>query len=575
MPFTCDLLLSSVTPEFVDPITGFGAVTFDFSTAYQGHIVCTLRGAQDRDFTLTVGYGYVFRLPAGFYDYQLHLEEHPTCSVAGKFEIKVKLAGCTDPGADNYDPAATDDNGSCTFSQRLTLAAELPELAPLGVPLLAALASAPVAGGVPAPATCLLDLTTLGNVAGVQVRVDGFLFTSGPLIVPGRYIDAASLLAELRAQPVLAAAYVFTQPKPTQVLVSARTPGLPGTPTATTSNAIRVSVAPTAGGAAFHSQRRHKWGCYVEVWAGCGSVFGGATDKTKAKLAQRVPLDYRASNRYEVDIAPALRQFTGHAAPVADGSCPDRLVSYFLRFGEEYADTATGLRRTRSVYESPVAWGLEAMEVPAPVAGLRVLSRRPGPWPVALGDALPVWVLGKPDAAARALLRYRLATSRGTTDLGLAHVVATGAVTRTPNALRPAVGALSGELRFGDAVLGKLAFGATGYPLTFVNRQGGKDVVYFAGTRDENTKRSATGFTNSAGPQQLEAEMALPVRLYSRSLDFATWDWLRRELGTSPAAWLGMLPVRITEVGVDSDAIKQEYSLYVDYETDPVRGLSN
>lgn len=538
-----------------------------------------------REFITGPATGFVQDVPAGESQvfnsapgtYTLRLRDRAGCVLDHTFKVG-PVVGCTDPDADNYDPNATDNNGSCTYTQRLTLATELPELAALGVPLTVALASAPVAGAVAAPATCLLDLLTLGSTIGVQVRVDGYLFTSGPLIVPGRYENAATLLAELRAQPVLAASYVFSQPSPAQVLVTARTPGLPGAPTVTTSNAARVSVAPTAGAAALHSQRRYRWGCYVEVWAGCGSVFGGDTDKTKAQLAQRLPLDYRADNRYEFDIASALRQFTGHAYPVADGSCPDRLVSYFLRFGEEFADTATGLRRTRSTYESAVAWGLEAMEVPAPVGGLRVLSARPGPWPVAVGDDLPVWLLGQPGGAGLAL-RYRLATSRATTDLGLAHAVATGAVTRTPNALGAAVGALSGELRAGDAVLARLAFGASGYKLTFVNRQGGCDVVYLAGSQDPNTKRTATGFTNSDGAQQLQAEMALPTRLYSRLLDYATWDWLRRELGTSPRAWLdtpaGRVEVSITDVGVESDAIKQEYSLYVDYQTAPVRGLSN
>jgi hypothetical protein len=508
----------------------------------------------------------------------LKLTDQAGCSLTHVFKVG-PVYGCTDPDADNYDPTATTDNDSCTYTQRLALATDLPELAPLGVPLAVVLTSAAVAGAVPAPASCLLDLSTLGATAGVQVRVDGYLFTSGPVIVPGRFTDATTLLAELRAQPVLAAAYLLTQPSPTQVLVTARTPGLPGAPTVTTSKPDRVSAAPTAGAAALQSQRRYRWGCYVEIWAGCGSVFGGQVDKTTAKLAQRLPLDYRATNRYEFDIAPALRGFTGHAYPVADGSCPDRLVSYFLRFGEEFADVATGLRRVRSTYESAVAWGLEAMELPAPVAGLRVLSARPQPWPVAVGDPLPVWLLGKPGATALAALRYRLATSRATTDVALAHAVATGAVTRTPNALGVPVGALSGELRVGDAVLGTLAFGATGYRLTFVNRQGGKDPVYFAGSKDDNSKRTATGFTNSDGAQQLGAEMALPVRLYSRLLAYDVWDWLRRELGTSPRAWLttpaGEVEVSITDVGVESDAIKQEYSLYVDYQTDPVRGLSN
>lgn len=517
----------------------------------------------------------------GTYDAFIY-DASPAKLPPSKFSVTVNppppaVRGCTDPDADNYDPLATLDNGSCAYSVRVTMATDLPELAPLGVPLRVAFASAAVVGAVAAPATALLELANLGAAIGVQVRVNGYLFSSGPVIVPGRFRDAASLVAALRAQPVLAASYTFSQPSPTQVLVTARTPGLPGTPTVTTSNAALLSVASTPAVAGLHSERRLRWGCYVEVWAGCGNVFGGPLDKKTAVLAQRLPLDYRPDNRYEFDIASALRQFTGHAYPLADGSCPDRLVSYFLRYGEEYADSPTDLRRPRSTYESPIAWGLEAMTVPAPVGGLRVLSSRPSPWQVALGDRLPVAVLAAP-SDARLVLRSRLATTRATTDAQLVRPVATGVVTQG-NALAAPAGTLAGELRIGGAVLAALTFGAKGPLLTFVNLEGGTDSVRFGGLPDENSKRSASTYTNGAGPQTVAAELAMPTRLYSGRLDRATWDWLRRELGTSPTAWLdtpaGALPVTITDVVPDSDLVKGEYFLAVDYSPAPVRGLSN
>jgi hypothetical protein len=346
-----------------------------------------------------------------------------------------------------------------------------------------------------------------------------------------------------------------------------------------------ITLTATAGVAGLHSQRRLQWGCYLEVWAGCGNVFGGAVTKTTAKLAQRLTLDYRPDNRYEFDIAPALSQFTGHAYPLADGSCPDRLVSYFVRYGEEYADPTTGLRQVRTLYESAIAWGIEAMELPAPVGGAYLLSARPGPWAVAVGGRVPAWLLSKPSATARTVVRYRLATARATVDYQPGHAVATGQVTQANDRLGVPAGALSGELRLLDTAAGtdfacaKLAFGAGGQVLTFANRQGGFDTQHFEGTADPGSKRTAAGFTNSTGPQQLNAEAAQPTRLTTGLLDFATWAWLRRELTTSPAAWLetsaGAVPVRLTDVQLEGDPLTGNYSATVDYETDPVRGLSN
>jgi hypothetical protein len=148
---------------------------------------------------VAAGISYAYNMVAG--TYTLLLEDEAGCTVTERIYVGPTIYGCTDPDADNYDPNATDDNGSCFFSQRLKLVGALPELAPLGVPLVAAFASAGVAGAGAAPATCLLNLGNLGEVAGVQLRVNGYLFTSGPLIVPGRFRDASSLVDALRSQP--------------------------------------------------------------------------------------------------------------------------------------------------------------------------------------------------------------------------------------------------------------------------------------------------------------------------------------------------------------------------------------
>ncbi|MGI4834635.1 MAG: hypothetical protein ACRYFK_14360 [Janthinobacterium lividum] len=491
--------------------------------------------------------------------------------------------GCTDPLADNYDPEATDDNGSCAYTPHVKLAGNLPELAALGVPLLARLAAALPVGAVGAPATCLLDLAALGSALGVQVRIDGYLFTSGPLIVPGRFQDAPSLLAALQALPVLAASYQFSQPAPTQVLLTAFVPGLPGAPTVTSSSPA-VAVTLTAGVAALWSQRRYRWACWLEVWAGCGNAYGGATDKASAKLAQRLELPYRADNAYQFDLAPALAGFTGHASPRGDGSSPERLVSYFLRYGESYADAPTGPRRAGAAYESPIAWGLEAMQVPAALGGLRLLTTRPT-YQVAPGARLPFAVLAPAGADARLLLRYRLATSRDLVSLLYPQALGMGQVTRTALRLPIVAGLLSGELRVSDSqgtvgpLLAALTFDALGPALTFVNRAGGQDTVWLAGSQEPSGKRTAATFSNALGPQNLSADYQPAQKLYSQTLDVATWDWLRQELAVSPQAWLeteaGAQPVLVSDLATEADVAKGFYSLSVDLQPAPVRGLSN
>jgi len=491
----------------------------------------------------------------------------------------VPVVGCTDPDADNYDPAANQDNGSCTYSPHLTLA-PLPELIPLGVPYLAQVSAARILGTAPRLASALFELAALGTLAGVQVRVDGYLCTSGPVIAPGRFADAPSLLAALRAWPVLATAYTFTQPTATSVLLTATVPGLAGAPTVSTSNANAVAVRSKAGVAELWSQRRARWGCYVEVWAGCGTEFGGVVNKAMATLVEHISLSYRADNVYQVDIAPLLRGRTGHGYPRPDGSCPDRLISYFLRFGEEYV-AGLGVQRGPSVYESPVAWGLEAMEVPAPRPdGLRLLSTRPGAWAAAAGALLPVSVLAPADPAQTPTLRSRLATTRATTDQAMAHTMATGQVVQARNRLLAPAGTLAGQLlTAAGEVLVPLTFGARGQALRFVNRQGGDDLIYLPELVDPGGKRTAATFTNTAGSQNLSAELALTTRYSTGLLDYDTWAWLRRELGTSPAAWLenatGPVAVLLADVVAESDVLKGEYSISVDISAPPVRGLSN
>jgi hypothetical protein len=534
--------------------------------------------------------------------YTIYLSDRDGC--LSQLTFVAPTYGCTDENADNYNPAATLENLTCTYSPKVELSGTLPALAPNGVPLVVVFQSQAISGATPAPAECVINLEALG-LALVTLTINAYTLRSGPLTVPGRFSDALTLVEALRAIPALEAAYLIRLSGDEEVKLTARAQGTAWNLTPTTTDAVATVITTTAAVNQYHSQRRSAWGLWVEVWAGCGSEFGAATTKASAVLADAYELPYRSDNRYEFDIATALRRFTGHAYPLEDGTMPDRLVSYFLKFGESYADTAGGLRRVRTRYETDVAWGLEAMEVPAPqMEGVYFLSTRPTtspkPWLVgstpAIGalisaDLLPVvapyfltpLVNGRAFDGTASTSQYDIdATFRGPrmmpTDAALLYDDS-DALSSDFVLIHPDHGTYSRVLTF-RAVVGPCP------ALRFVNRQGSTEVELFEGNREEATKRTAGTFQNARGTQQLSAEAALPFRLYTGPLDRATWDWLRAELAVSPAVWLeptaaeaeaGVEPVavRVTDIDPLSDHQKGEYSLSVELETEPVRGLSN
>ena len=426
---------------------------------------------------------------------------------------------CDNPDADNYN---TGENtypapAVCVFSPKLTMAAP-PALGALGRPLWANLSSAAVAWSTPSAATGTVTLAS--PAPGTLLLVNGYRFVVGPPTTPDQFQDGPTLAAALLGVPALAAAYHIVATG-TGAQLTARAWGPAGN-LALTSSATGLTLASTAGQPLTHSQRRAAWGCWLEVWALPTLAYRGSLRKVGAVLADRFEARYREDNAYAFDIAAGLRAFTGLRY-----DCADRLIGYFLRYGETYADTAGGYRRIRpAVGETAVRFGLEAVEVvPVGGDGRRVLTARPGPWGVVDGQFAALAVL--PEAGP-----------------GVVQVPYVGPTEPPQRADAPA--------------------------LAFANGQGGRDTVLFEGVREEIHKRTASAYTTATGRQTQRAELPAAFRLHSGLLLRTEWAWLCRELGNSPAVWLetsaGPVPVNLTALTPADDELKGEYSVAVECE---------
>jgi len=486
----------------------------------------------------------------------------------------VYVDGCTDPEADNYDPSATRNNGSCVYSPRLSMEV-LPELVANGAPVLVTLLSAPLGRVMPAPARVLLYVQS-SIAEGTTVTVNGSTFAAGSLTGADRFTDAATLCEVMQLDPVLAAGYTITQPSGNTVQLVALVEGRAGNLVLTTSDAAAISWDIVDGVNRYRSQLREAWGCYVEVWCGCGSDFGGTTQKSTAVRAARFETRYRTDNRYTFDIADALRAYTAHRLALAPGQVADRMVSYFVRFGEIYADFEGGLRRVRNSYESSVLWALEAVEVPAElVPGVRVLStqpqRRVGPsinyLPLLVSKvALPTLQVQVTETNAAGGSATSTRTPMASVSAGGAQVVALALAADTVRAV----------VRLGGVVLFTQQAQRPGAKLLrFANRQGGIDAYAFEGVAERGNKRTAATYGSPTGEAVASVEVGRPQRLYSTLLDRETYEWLCTELASTPSAWLSSTPVTISDFDTSADELKNEFTVAVELTTAPVSGLKN
>ncbi|TGE08260.1 hypothetical protein EU556_11090 [Hymenobacter fodinae] len=460
----------------------------------------------------------------------------------------------------------------------------LDELEPLvanGAPVLVSLRSARV-GGTPSRARAQILL--VGALpAGAELRVNGFAFVCGELTRSDRFQDAPTLLAALESVPQLVGQYELTQPSGDAVLLVARDEGSLGDLDVSTTAEAQILLDVTDGAPRYRSQLRAEWGVYCEVWAQCGSDFGGQTTKARAVLAQKFEMRYRPDNRYQFDIADALQQYTQHTLTTAPGQIPDRLVSYFVRYGETYADQRGGFRRRRNVYESEVLWALEAVELPSEVApGVRVLSSAPVE---RVGTPFQVAYLLLTAAAASELEYWSTETAyNGVTSTirrdALPGVAPMGGVyclpfVFDPTKQRSTLGFARSSAPDVEIRTATLDLTTSGRAISFANRQGGFDTVVFLGAQEPALKRSASSYQNAQGEQLRRVELELPVRLTSKLLELEYWNWLRTELGATSSGWVDGRPVTISDLDAQGDPIKAEYSLSVEYKTAPIKGLSN
>jgi len=560
----CDLTIEEVVPSW-------NGSTFDLAvifktTAQDKRAQLGLNAEASGDYRLS---GTVVGAAASGTIVTVFVKDRNGCKASLSYTVPTAVVGCMDPEADNYDPDAT-IGGACTYSAKVLLS-ELLDLVPDGEPVLVTLSSGRLPGGggpalrpaptngrvddvnnfftftPPIPNTSLDDwewspfpeppvtlggtaapaealITVPANVpAGTLFSVNGYSFTAGPLVTADKFVDASSLVEALRGVPELVGGYLITQPSLTTVRLVSRVHGTAGNLIIEVEEPLSVEL--TAGVNEFYSQLRTQWGVYLEVWAECGTDYLGATEKSRAVLADSFEMRYREDNTYVFDIADTLREFTGHELPTSDDLCPDRLVSYFVRYGELYATNEGEIRRRQTTYESSVKWALEACEIVG-----EYLTSRPAPWVVAPG------------------------------------VVAKVAVLR------------EGGVSIVDAEVVTLV-GEAGPQMRFANRQGGFDTVLFEGIREDDAKPTRSTFTGTSGARNLAIQVAQPIKLYSGLLDKPTWDWLRTELAASPSAWLessdGPQPLRITDFDAQGDVLKQEYFINITGEMNPVSGLSN
>jgi hypothetical protein len=118
----CDLIIVSVTPYAPTTQGGTGSVTIRFTTT-DDFVIFSIAGPVNQNPGIVAAFdGVVYgpNLPPGTYTYSLNQQNDQGCTETGTFTVPdfVPVPGCTDEYADNYDPAATVSNNSCTYTPR-------------------------------------------------------------------------------------------------------------------------------------------------------------------------------------------------------------------------------------------------------------------------------------------------------------------------------------------------------------------------------------------------------------------------------------------------------------------------
>ncbi|RSK33953.1 hypothetical protein [Hymenobacter metallilatus] len=501
----------------------------------------------------------------------------PTCGYAPPAPVP----GCMDTEATNYNANATEDNGTCVYTPRLDVST-LPRLAAVGVPLLFTVQSAET-GQASVRARLLLTVASL--VAGTVLTLQGETFTAVATNPgPGQFASAATLATVLASSVTLSARYRVSQPDATSVELVALAEGSQFTPQASTSDEQGgLTLQLTAGVDGLRSQTKKEWGCYVEIWAVPEAAFGGAVNLSSAYLVDRLEQLYRTGNRYTFDLSPALLPLVGHSRTTST----DRLVAYFVRFGEMYIPEGEQLRRRLVVADTDVCFGLESA-VPVPPLATRLSLSVPMPQGrVPVGRASypeRVYLLAEAGATVRAQLDTRSAT--GVLSTQSVQAVAAGGVHTL------ALGGLLSQLP-AEALFSNLTLQVNGQPvgggryqhaparacLHFLSRRGAYETIWLLGLTEPAPKRSAQLYSRGTSQAVRRVELEPVRKLASGPLTRGGLDWLCDELATSPEVYLldeQLEPVVVTGFSPDYNEPENTYSLTLDVvPAPPTYTLSN
>jgi hypothetical protein len=423
-----------------------------------------------------------------------------------------------------------------------------PALAVVGLPLLVTLASVPT-GRAAAHAQLDLAVGVAAEVSGsTALVVNGESFRGA--VVPNvatDFADADTLAQALAGSDVLSSRYRVTLPAADQVRLVAKQAGTTYNLSAACSDTA-VTITRTPGADEWRSQTKADWGCYLEVWRVPGAVFGEPVDKGPAELVERLEQLYTTGNAYTFDLAPSLRGLVDHARPTT----ADRLVAYFVRFGEVFRPTGSTVRRRFVQADSDVCWALEgAVPVPAYAQTLN-LSTPPPRWVLPKGrPAYAERLTALAPAGAPLRLELQARYFDGSTATHGTDMVAAGGVEAWPIGpllLASAAGAKGWPLyaavrllAFGEVLAEHRVLLVPAGPadrcLVLCSRRGTYETLWLRGLPDPSTKRTPQLY-NRGRAQAVRSVVLEPlVKLQSSRLDPATYAWLD-ELAAAPLLYL-------------------------------------
>jgi hypothetical protein len=132
-----DAVCSTTDSAFVDisnpplasfsasPIIGCAPMEVSISNTSQNgtNYICIWGDGTSNSSTNLSGFTHIFSetLSNQVYIIQLIVQQGPLCSDTAIIEVETSVCGCTNPDADNYNPNASIDDGSCIFAEPIVI----------------------------------------------------------------------------------------------------------------------------------------------------------------------------------------------------------------------------------------------------------------------------------------------------------------------------------------------------------------------------------------------------------------------------------------------------------------------